>query len=71
MSPGPTRTAVSAPLEAQGAERVGSVLSALNPTGRFVAAEGVAATVVFLCTDAAPMTNGHDIPLDGGQLAKL
>ncbi len=30
-SPGPTRTAVSAPLEAQGAERVRSVLSALNP----------------------------------------
>lgn len=71
VSPGPTRTAVSAPLEAQGAERVHSVLSALNPTGQFVAAEDVAATVVFLCTDAASMINGHDIPLDGGQLAKL
>lgn len=71
VSPGPTRTAVSAPLEAQGAERVRSVLSALNPTGQFVAAEDVAATVVFLCTDAASMINGHDIPLDGGQLAKL
>jgi len=71
VSPGPTRTAVSAPLEAQGAEKVRSVLSALNPTGRFVPVEEVAAAVVFLCTDAASMINGHDIPLDGGQLAKL
>jgi NAD(P)-dependent dehydrogenase (short-subunit alcohol dehydrogenase family) len=71
VSPGPTRTPVSAPLEAEGADAVRRALSALNPTGRFVAAEDVAATVVFLCSDAAAMINGHDIPLDGGQLAKL
>jgi NAD(P)-dependent dehydrogenase (short-subunit alcohol dehydrogenase family) len=31
----------------------------------------VAATVVFLCSDAASMINGHDIALDHAQLAKL
>ncbi len=31
----------------------------------------VARLVVFLCTDSAAMINGHDVPLDGGQLAKL
>jgi len=71
VSPGPTRTEISAPLEAEGAVAVQSALGALNPTGRFVPAEEVAAAVVFLCTDAASMINGHDIPLDGGQLAKL
>ena len=25
----------------------------------------------FLCSSAAQMINGHDIPLDGGLLAKL
>ena len=71
VSPGPTRTPVSAPLEAEGDEAVRRALAGLNPTARFVAAEDVAATVVFLCSDAAAMINGHDIPLDGGQLAKL
>jgi NAD(P)-dependent dehydrogenase (short-subunit alcohol dehydrogenase family) len=31
----------------------------------------IIATVVFLCSDAAAMINGHDIALDGRQLAKL
>ena len=30
----------------------------------------VAAAVVCLCSDAAAMINGHDIPVAGGQLAK-
>lgn len=71
VSPGPTRTEMSAPLESDGADAVRRTLAALNPTGRFVPAEDVAAAVVFLCSDAASMINGHDIPLDGGQLAKL
>lgn len=71
VSPGPTRTPVSAALEAEGPDAVRQALSGLNPTGRFVDADDVARTVVFLCSDAATMINGHDIPLDGGQLAKL
>ncbi len=71
VSPGPTRTPVSAPLEAEGSDAVRRALASLNPTGRFVDADEVARTVVFLCSDAATMINGHDIPLDGGQLAKL
>jgi len=62
---------VSAPLEAEGPEAVRAALASLNPTGRFVSTEEVAAVVVFLCSDAAAMINGHDIALDGGQLAKL
>lgn len=71
VSPGPTRTALSAPLEAEGPEAVHRVLVSLNPTGRFVSTQEVAHAVVFLCSDAASMINGHDVPLDGGQLAKL
>lgn len=68
---GPHPDAGQHPLEAPGAEKVRGVRSALNPTGRLVAAEDVAATVVFLRTDAASMINGRDTPLDRGQLAKL
>ncbi len=25
----------------------------------------------YLCSDAAAMINGHDVPIDGGQLARL
>lgn len=71
VSPGPTLTEVTGPLAAQDPEVVKAALSALNPAGRFVKAEEVAQAVVYLCTDAAAMINGHVIPLDGGQLAKL
>lgn len=71
VSPGPTQTPVTAPLEAEGPEAVRAALASLNPTGRFVSTEDVAAAVVFLCSDAAAMINGHSFPLDGGQLAKL
>jgi len=71
VSPGPTLTDVTAPLLEQPREVVDATLAALNPTGRLVAAEQVARTVVFLCSDAAQMINGHAVPLDGGQLAKL
>lgn len=71
VSPGPTLTEVSQPLAAQGPDAVRAALAPLNPTGAFVTAEQVAQAVVYLCSDAAAMVNGHDIPLDGGQLAKL
>jgi len=47
------------------------VLRGLNPTGSLVPPEEIGRTVVFLSSDAAAMINGHDIPLDGGQLARL
>ena len=71
VSPGPTLTGVTTPLLAQPADVIQATLAALNPTGELVAAEEVARTVVFLCSDGARMINGHAIPLDGGQLAKL
>ncbi len=71
VSPGPTDTPVARPLVEAGAEAVRTALSSLNPTGRLVDPADIARTVVFLCSDAARMINGHDIPLDGGQLAKL
>lgn len=71
VSPGPTLTEVTGPLAGQDPKIVKAALSALNPAGRFVKTEEVAQAVVYLCTDAAAMINGHDIPLDGGQLAKL
>jgi NAD(P)-dependent dehydrogenase (short-subunit alcohol dehydrogenase family) len=71
VSPGPTLTPVAAPLVAEGPGAVQTALGGLNPTGRFVPADEVGRVVVFLCSDAASMINGHDIPLDGGQLARL
>ena len=38
---------------------------------KLVDIEHLAKTVAFLCSPAAQMIKGHDIPLDGGQLAKL
>lgn len=71
VSPGPTDTPVARPLRDAGPDAVREALSRLNPTGRFVSPAEIARTVVFLCSDAAVMINGHDIPLDGGQLARL
>jgi NAD(P)-dependent dehydrogenase (short-subunit alcohol dehydrogenase family) len=71
VSPGPTLTNVTSPLLEQPQEVIDAMLATLNPTGQLVAAEEVARTVVFLCSDAARMINGHAIPLDGGQLARL
>lgn len=71
VSPGPTLTEATAkgldlPESAKQAR-----LDALNPTGRLVAVEHIAQAVAFLCSEAASMINGQDIPLDGGQLAQL
>ena len=71
VSPGPTLTnATKAGLDLS-KEQVRSKLAALNPTGELVSADDIAQTVAFLCSPAAKMISGHDIPLDGGQLAKL
>ena len=71
VSPGPTLTeATKAGLEGV-PETVQKKISALNPVGTLVDEDEIAATVLFLCSGRATMINGHDIPLDGGQLAKL
>jgi NAD(P)-dependent dehydrogenase (short-subunit alcohol dehydrogenase family) len=71
VSPGPTLTeATKAGLEGV-PEEVQEKIKALNPAGTLVDEDEIAATVLFLCSGSATMINGHDIPLDGGQLAKL
>ena len=71
VSPGPTLTPATAAGLDGPAEAVEARISTLNPTGALVSVEDIASTVVFLCSPAASMINGQDIPLDGGQLAKL
>ncbi len=44
----------------------GDALKELIPTGRFALPEEIAATAVFLASDAAAMINGADILVDGG-----
>lgn len=44
----------------------GDALKAQIPTGRFALPEEIAATVLFLVSDAADMVNGADILVDGG-----
>ena len=71
VSPGPTLTeATKAGLEGV-PEEVQEKIKSLNPAGTLVDEDEIAATVLFLCSGRATMINGHDIPLDGGQLAKL
>jgi 3-hydroxybutyrate dehydrogenase len=41
-------------------------LAARQPTGRFVAMEGVGAMAVFLCSQAARDITGATLPIDGG-----
>jgi Dehydrogenases with different specificities (related to short-chain alcohol dehydrogenases) len=41
-------------------------LAARQPTGRFVAMEGVGALVVFLCSPVARDITGATLPIDGG-----
>jgi len=48
---------------------VSDVLLAAQPTKRFVTVEELAATVNFLCTDAAQSITGIALPVDGGWTA--
>ena len=71
VCPGPTLSEATASLlELDDAARR-EFLAKLNPTGEFVDAEHIAATVAFLCSAEAAMINGQAVPLDGGQLAGL
>lgn len=44
-------------------------LAGKQPSGRFVAADGVASMVVFLCSEAGRDITGAALPVDGGWLA--
>jgi D-threitol dehydrogenase (NAD+) len=44
----------------------GDALKAQIPTGRFALPEEIAATALFLASDAAGMVNGADLVVDGG-----
>jgi 3-hydroxybutyrate dehydrogenase len=52
------------------AEAEQEYLATRNPTGRFVASEGVGALIAFLCSPQAADITGASIPIDGGWLAK-
>ena len=71
VSPGPTATAMAQPLIDEGPAAVAAALAPLNPQGKFVTPEQVASAVVYLASDASALINGHDLVIDGGQLAKL
>lgn len=74
VCPGPTLTEATAPALARfGAdeEARSAFLGSLNPTAQLVDVDDIAQTVVFLCSQAGSMINGHALPLDGGQLASL
>lgn len=70
VAPGATRTELLAPLIAQGPEVVAQI-NEINPIGRMMEPEEVAAAAVFLCSPAASGITGHSLPVEGGQLAKL
>jgi 3-hydroxybutyrate dehydrogenase len=47
-------------------DAVKAFMASRQPTGRFVAMEGVAALAAFLCGPAAADMTGAAIPIDGG-----
>jgi 3-hydroxybutyrate dehydrogenase len=49
---------------------INDVLLHSQPTKQFVTPEQVAATAVFLCSDAAAQITGSNIPVDGGWVAE-
>jgi 3-hydroxybutyrate dehydrogenase len=51
------------------AEATRAYLAGRRPSGRFVGAESVAATITFLCGPAGRDINGAALPVDGGWLA--
>lgn len=71
ISPGPTLTAMATPLLTTGNDAAQQVISSLNPTSQFIDPATIAATAVFLCSDAAAHINGADFVIDGGQTAQL
>ena len=71
VSPGPTLTPATRPGIALPESHATAKINELNPTGQMAPLETIAATVGFLCSDLAQGINGHDVPIDGGQLAKL
>ena len=70
VSPGATRTDLLAPLIARGPE-VEAQLATINPIGRLIEPDEVAAAAVFLCSPEASGITGHALPVEGGQLAKF
>jgi 3-hydroxybutyrate dehydrogenase len=74
VCPGTTETpvheaAVDALMTSEGlsqAQALDRVLAGKQPTGRFVAADGVAALMLFLCSHDADDITGAVLPVDGG-----
>jgi NAD(P)-dependent dehydrogenase (short-subunit alcohol dehydrogenase family) len=66
VAPGPILTDRLARLDEEKREQIGSVV----PLGRVGAAEEVAATAVWLCSDQASYITGATIPVDSGKLAR-
>ena len=48
----------------------GEAMKAQIPSGRFAEPEEIAATAVFLASEAAAMINGADLLVDGGYTVK-
>ena len=68
VCPGVIRTPMMAPAM-RDPERLARMQAAI-PRGRVGEAEEVAASVVWLCSEAASFVTGHAIPIDGGYVAQ-
>ena len=62
VAPGPITTAMTQDMPTEWVDR----LTAQVPLGRFGTVDEVAATINFLCSDAAAYITGAIIPIDGG-----
>ncbi|MCP4613075.1 MAG: SDR family oxidoreductase, partial [Planctomycetes bacterium] len=69
VCPGATRTPMMAQIIASMPE-LGKQMDENHPIGRIAEPPEIAASIVWLCSDAASFITGHPMAVDGGLLAK-
>jgi NAD(P)-dependent dehydrogenase (short-subunit alcohol dehydrogenase family) len=69
VCPGTTRTQMNIQ-RAESSPEMAKAMTDITPMRRLAEPSEIAASVVWLCSDAASFVNGHALPVDGGAVAQ-